>query len=303
MNGFIDVFLQNILPIFIVAGMGFVIRRRLKIDVRSVSRVSFYVFSPALVFSSLVNTSLSGEELVDLALFALIFILSMGLITLGFSLLLRLPRAETTAMLLVVMFANIGNYGLTLNQLRYGQAGLERAIVIFVVSTMMVFTLGVFIASLGKSSWRQSLKKVLTLPSFFAVTLALIVYWMSISIPGPVLRGIELAGNAAIPTMLIVLGMQLANLRDLSRIRLAVPASIIRLLIGPVVAVMLASIVGLQGLSRSTAIIEASMPTAVINTILATEFEVRPGLITSTVVLSTLLSAFTIPLVILILGL
>lgn len=283
--------------------MGFVIRTRLNIDVRSVSRVSFYVFSPALVFSSLVNTSLSGEELVNLALFAVIFILSMGAVTLGFSLLLRLSRADTTAMLLVVMFANIGNYGLTLNQLRYGQAGLERAIIIFIVSTMLVFTLGVFIASLGKSSWRHSLLRVLTLPSFFAVTLALIVYWMSISIPGPVMRGIELAGDAAIPTMLIVLGMQLANLRDLSRLRLAIPASLIRLMIGPVVAVILASIVGIQGLSRSTAIIEASMPTAVINTILATEFEVRPGLITSTVVLSTLLSAFTIPLVILILGL
>ncbi len=216
---------------------------------------------------------------------------------------MRLSRPETTAMLLVVMFVNGGNYGLTLNQLRYGQAGLDRAIIYFVVSTMLVFTLGVFIASLGKADRRQSLKRLITLPSFYAVTLAILVYTLSITIPKPILRGLELAGSAAIPTMLIVLGMQLADLKDPGRIRLAIPASLIRLLVAPMVAVIVASWIGLQGLNRSTAIIEASTPTAVINTILATEFEVRPGLVTATVVLSTLLSAITIPIVITLLGL
>lgn len=303
MSDFIDVFIQNVLPIFIVAAMGYALRARRKVDIRSVSRVSFYIFSPALVFSSLVNTSLSGDELIDLAIFAAVVILLMGIVALGFSLIMRLPRPETTAMLLVVMFVNGGNYGLTLNELRYGQAGLDRAIVYFIVSSMLVFTLGVFVASLGKANWRQSLKRLLTLPSFLAVVLAILVYVLSIAIPEPVMRGVGLAGTAAIPSMLIVLGMQLADLKDLGRIRLAVPASLIRLLLAPIIAVIVASWIGLQGLNRSTAIIEASMPTAVINTILATEFEVRPGLVTSTVVLSTLLSAITLPLVITILGL
>ena len=283
--------------------MGYALRSRRKIDIRSVSRVSFYVFSPALVFSSLVNTALSSDELIDLAIFTVIVILSMGIVAFGFSLIMRLSRPETTAMLLVVMFVNGGNYGLTLNQLRYGQAGLDRAIVYFVVSTMLVFTLGVFIASLGKADWRQSIRRLITLPSFFAVISAILVYSFSINIPEPVLQGVELAGAAAIPTMLIVLGMQLADLKDLERIRLAIPASLIRLLVAPIFAVIVASLIGLQGLNRSTAIIEASTPTAVINTILATEFEVRPGLVTATVVLSTLLSAITLPVVITLLGL
>ncbi len=303
MGDFIDVFIRNILPIFIVAAMGFVLRSRQKIDIRSVSRVSFYIFSPALVFSALVNTTLSSDELIDLALFTVVVVILMGIVALGFSLLMRLSRPETTAMLLVVMFVNGGNYGLTLNQLRYGQAGLDRAIVYFMVSTMLVFTLGVFIASLGKANWRQSLKRLVTLPSFYAVISAILVYNFSISLPEPILLSIDLAGAAAIPTMLIVLGMQLADLSDLGRIRLAIPASLIRLLIGPIVGVVVASVIGLQGLSRSTAIIEASTPTAVINTILATEFEVRPGLVTATVVVSTLLSAITLPVVITLLGL
>jgi predicted permease len=97
--------------------------------------------------------------------------------------------------------------------------------------------------------------------------------------------------------------MQIADLKSITRVRLAIPASMIRLVIGPVVAVLVAGFMGLQGLSRATSIIEASMPTAVITTILATEFDVRPGLVTSTVVLSTLLSAITLPLVITLLSL
>lgn len=117
------------------------------------------------------------------------------------------------------------------------------------------------------------------------------------------MRGIELAGTGAIPVMLVVLGMQIADLKGIGRVWLALPASVLRLVIAPVIAMLLAQWLGLKGLSRSTAIIEASMPTAVIATILATEFSVRPGLVTTTVVVTTLLSAVTLPLVITLLGL
>jgi predicted permease len=117
------------------------------------------------------------------------------------------------------------------------------------------------------------------------------------------MRGVEIASAGAIPTMLLVLGMQIADLKSLERIQLALPASLIRLLVAPVIAVLIAALLNLEGLARSTSIIEASMPTAVIMTIVATEFEIRPAFVTSTVVLSTLLSAVTLPAVISLLSL
>ncbi|HUS93990.1 MAG TPA: AEC family transporter [Patescibacteria group bacterium] len=303
MSDLFNVFFQNILPIFTVAAMGFALRLGLGVDKRALSNLSFYVLSPALVFSSLVTTRLGGDELIQLATFAIIMTLSMGLIAFGAGKLLRLPRIDISALILVVMIANTGNYGLTFNELRFGSEGLARAIVYWVVSTMLVFTLGVFVASMGRANSRESLKRLVKLPAFYAVILSIVVYAFSISIPDPLMRGIELAGSGAIPVMLIVLGMQIADIRGLGRVWLAVPASILRLLVAPLVAVLIASFLGLQGLSRSTAIIEASMPTAVITTIMATEFMVRPALVTSTVVLTTLLSAITLPLVIILLGL
>lgn len=283
--------------------MGYGLRAGLGLDKRTLSTLTFYVLSPALVFSSLVNSGLPGGELAQLALFTVIVTLLFGVVALVASKLMRLSRADTIAMLLVVMFVNGGNYGLTLNRLRFGEEGLARATVYFVVSTMLVYTLGVFIASMGQANWRDSLKRLLKLPAFYAVVLAVVVYSLSIPVPSPLMRGIELAGTGAIPVMLIVLGMQIADLKSLSRVQLAVPASLLRLIIGPVIAVLVAGWLGMQGLGRATSIIEASMPTAVVTTILATEFNVRPGLVTSTVVLSTLLSAITLPLVITLLGL
>jgi hypothetical protein len=141
------------------------------------------------------------------------------------------------------------------------------------------------------------------LPAFYAVLLAIIVYSLSIPVPSPIMRSIDLLAAGAIPVMLMVLGMQIADLKSITRVQLALPASLIRLLVAPAVAFIVAGWLGIQGLSRATSIVEASMPTAVIMTVIATEFNVRPGLVTTTVVLSTLLSAITIPLVITMLAL
>ncbi|MFQ5434724.1 MAG: AEC family transporter [Anaerolineae bacterium] len=299
----ITVLIQNILPIFVVAGFGFALQRWQKLDKRVLARVVLNVFSPALVFSSLVSSRLPGDELLRLAGFALLNMTAMGLVALAAARLLRLSRSQTMAFLIVLMFVNGGNYGLTLNQLRYGSDGLARAVVYYTVSTLTVYTLGLFIASMGTLSWQDSLKRVAKFPAVYAAVAAVVVYSFDLTLPRPLLRSIEVAGAGAIPVMLVVLGMQLADLRQMTDWRLALPAVSLRLLVGPLVALGVASLLGLQGLGRSTSIIEASMPTAVLAIVLATEFDLQPTAVTSIVVLSTLLSPFTVAGTITILGL
>ncbi|MCA9991504.1 MAG: AEC family transporter [Ardenticatenaceae bacterium] len=303
MTGILEVLTQNILPIFLVAGLGFWLRRSLKLDTKVLSSVVFTAFSPCLVFSSLVNTRLPAGELLQMSLFSLLAILAMGVVAFVTSRLLRLSRMSTVVLLMTVMFVNGGNYGLTLNQLRYGDEGLSRSIVYFVVSTVLVYTVGVFIASAGRSDWRESLRRLLRVPAVYAVAAALLVYFAGISVPSPLMKGVEVAAAGAVPAMLIVLGMQMANLENLSALRFSSLASFLRLVIGPLVALLVANLVGLQGLNRATSIIEASMPTAVITTVLATEFDVDPPLVTSIVVLSTLLSPITLAATIQLMGL
>ncbi len=303
MNSLLDVFANNIIPILLVAVVGFVLRRRLGLSTRALSSLTFYALSPALAFSILVNNQLDSGEFIQIAAFAVITSLTMGLVGLLLGLILRLSRTGIVAMILVLMFVNAGNYGLTLNELRYGEEGLVRAVVFFVTSMIMLFTFGVFLSSMGRSTVQQSLVRLLKLPAIYAVILAIVVYVFNLNVPDPLMRGIEITGAAAIPVMLIVLGMQIADLGSLEGVWVSIPASVARLLIAPIVAVFAAGLIGLTGLSRSVSIIEASMPTAVFAAILATEFNVRPRLVTSTVAISTLLSAITLPLVITILNL
>ena len=142
-----------------------------------------------------------------------------------------------------------------------------------------------------------------SVPALYAVLAAIAVYAFQLTVPAPLYSAIEVAADGAIPAMLVVLGMNMARLQGKGDLRLAIPAVSLRLLVAPLVALLVAGQLGLQGLSRSTAIIEASMPAAVIITVIATEFDVKPLAVTGIVVLSTLFSPLTLALFINLFGL
>lgn len=303
MNSLFTVITQNILPIFIVAAFGYGLQRWQRLDGRAFSRVVLNIFSPCLAFSTLVNSQLASEEMAHIVLFTAVTILCMGGIGLLAARLLRLPRRETAALLILIMFVNGGNYGMTLNQLRFGDEGLARAVVYYLTSSIMVYTVGIFIASTGKLSMRQAARQLFGFPAVYAAVAAVMVYHWQIPVPVPIMRAIEIAGAGAIPMLLVVLGMQMADLHGRPSLRLAIPAISLRLLVGPLIAVLVAGVIGLEGLSRSVSIIEASMPPAILVIVLATEFDLVPPAVSSVVVLATLISPFTIAAVITLLGL
>jgi len=297
-NGILEVLTENILPIFLVAGLGFWLRRYKQVDTRPVASVVFNGFSPALVFASLVATQVPVAQLGQLALFTALSITIMGAVGLLVARVMRLGKVETAVLLIALMFVNGGNYGLTLNQLRYGDAGLSLAIVYYITSTILAYSAGVFIVSMGRQTWRESLRRLASVPALYAVGLAVLVYSLDISIPNPLMAAVDLAAEGAIPAMILVLGMNMADLRRVSPSGVTGPAVALRLVAGPLVAVGVAALLGLEGLSRSVSIIEASMPSAVLTTVLATEFDVMPATMTGIVVLSTLLSPITLSLMI-----
>ena len=287
----------------LVASFGYLLRRQLNLHVPTLSSVVFNILSPCLVFSSLANSQLPGEELVELFAFSALNILAMGGLAFLLSRLLKLQRVETVTLMIVAMFVNGGNYGLTLLQLRYGEDGLSRGVVYYVTSTVMVYTVGVLIASMGNVSWRETLKRMARLPAVYAAVLAIIVYSFKIPIPAPIMSGITITGNGAIPVMLLVLGMQIADIHPDDGSKYVWPAVGLRLIIGPIIGLAVAGLLNLQGVGRSAMIIESAMPTAVINLILASQFGLPTSTVARIVVISTLTSPLTIAATITLLGL
>lgn len=295
MSAILDVLVNNILPIFLVAGFGYLLRKRVpELDKRTVTRLTFYVLSPCLVFSALASSELSGSEIGRIALVAALSILAMGVIGYGLGRLLRFGREALILLTLASMFSNVGNMGLPFNQLRYGDAGVARAVIFMFVSAVIVYTAGVFITSLGRQAPLKALTGTLKLPVVYAVLSALLLYALNIALPAPIMAGIDIAGAGAIPVMLILLGMNLADAGGIRQWRVTLTASASRLIIAPVVTLAIASVAGLHGLARNITIVEAAMPVAVATIVLTSEYDVDPETMTGIVVFSTLASPITL---------
>ena len=286
---------NNIVPIFIAIGLGYILERRLKIEIKSVSRTIFYALTPCLVFSSLVKSTVSGGEFWRIASFEVLATLGVALVAWGVARALRFDRAMESAFLLVTISVNAGNYGLSVNQLAFGDEALARAIIYFVVSSLLINTTGVYLASRGKARAGEALLNVFKAPIVYAVLLAVFVKLINLNVTGsPVFKAVEMVGQGAVPLMLLLLGMQLAKTPLAQGMRAAGLAAFIRLAVAPIIAFSLAKLLGLTGPTLQACIAEASMPTAVTTAVLAIEFDARPEFVTSVIFLSTLASPITL---------
>jgi len=235
--------------------------------------------------------------------FALTSILTVGAITWILGRLFRLERKMLAAVLLCTLSLNAGNYGLSLNLFAFGEKALAYASLFFVTSAILTYTVGVTIASLGRASLSDSLKGLLKIPVVYVVPLALIFMVLDWELPLPLSRTVSLLSDAAIPGMLIVLGLQLQkNNHHIQDVRALLLATGMRLLGGLGIGLLFAPLFGLGGMAYNAGILESSMPTAVLATILATEYDAEPAFVTTAVFTTTLLSPLTLTPLLLILG-
>lgn len=302
MSSLARLFADNIVPIILVAGAGFALRRFLNVDVQAVSRIAFYVCYPALVFSLLLDTQILITDVLRMMAFAATIVAVIGFLAWSAARILRLSPSMTAAVVLASAFMNSGNYGLSVNKFAFGQDGLAWASLFFITTSLLTNSVGVYIATVGRTSPGQALLGLLRVPAVYAIPLALLVRAWGHALPVPLARPIELLAASAVPLMLLILGMQLAQARFSNGKGWLTGSAALRLLAGPAAAWLLAPAFGLAGVSRQSGILEAGMPTAVFNAILALEFDVEPEFVTGAVLVSTLLSPLTLTPLIALLG-
>jgi predicted permease len=287
-------FIDNLLPIFLAAGTGYLLSRWLKADARTLSQVTFYIFSPCLVFAILIENQVSEDEILKMLLLAWGGLVVIGLLAWLTGQIFKFERKMLVAVMLTSIFMNSGNFGMSFNLFAFGQEGLAQSGIFFVSMSIATYTVGIFIASMGKASPRQALVNLLKVPAIYAVLLAVVFMRTGWKLPLPIQRTTQLLGDAAIPAMLVLLGMQLNTIRWNGQIRPLLLANGLRLLIAPLVAFGLVLILGLVGVARQVGVLEASMPSAVLTIVLATEYDVEPAFVSAAVFTSTLASAFTL---------
>lgn len=290
------VFVDNLLPVLLCAAAGFVLGRTLHPDIKTASHMSFHIFSPCLVFISLERVQISGSEFGKLALFTLAVSIVIGGLAYGFGRSLKADRNLIASMVVASMFVNSGNYGLAATKFAFGEEALARALVCFVFGTIVVYSLGVVIASMGNFSPRQALRHLLKVPAIYGLIAAGLVRRMDWQVPLFVERSVSMLGDASIPLMLVLLGLQIAETRVWARERMALigASAFLQLIVAPMAALLLAHWMGLTGTARQAGVLQASMPAAVVTTVLAVQYDLDKTLISGVVVLTTILSPLTL---------
>jgi predicted permease len=135
---------------------------------------------------------------------------------------------------------------------------------------------------------------MLKVPSIYALAAAMVVIRYNLQLPVPLDRSVSLVAGAAVPMMLVLLGLELQKAQWTRKLGSMSLSTSIRLLAGPIIGLALASLFGITGAARQGGVLESAMPSAVANTVLATEYKLDSSLVTGTILLTTLLSPLTL---------
>jgi len=186
---------------------------------------------------------------------------------------------------------NAGNMGIPLALFAFGQAGLQRATLMFVIITFLQYSLGIYILN-GRGNWTE----IFRLPLIYAALAGLSVNLAQISLPEVLLRPIIMLGQATIPIMLISLGYRLHEVESLQWGH-ALGGALARIGGGFAAANLAVHLIGAEGVNRQVLLLYGALPAAVVNFVLTEKYRQDPGLAASIVVISTFISIFTIPVV------
>ncbi|NWF79573.1 MAG: AEC family transporter [Chloroflexi bacterium] len=301
MTQLLGIFLNVLVPVFSLVLLGYVAAPRLQLETRTLTRYAYFVLTPALVFTTLSQTRI--EAALAGRMIGFITVVYIGTIVIAFvtARLLRRPAAMTAAYVMIAAFGNVGNFGLPIVQFAEGQAALGLATVYFLANLVLAFVVCVAAANFSRGISLSMLGQVFRTPALIALVPALAVNGLRLELPAVVTRPLELLSAALIPTMLIVLGAQLAGagLPKLSPDMLV--SSGIRLIGGPLIAFAVVGWFALPPLERNVGILQASMPTAVLVSIIAMENQLLPEFVTATVLFSNVISITTLAVVLLLL--
>lgn len=298
----VTTFANNILPIILLGSAGFALGKFLHVDPRGLGRVVFYVFSPVLIFDLLSKSQLKLKEAAVVVAFSVAIILAIGLLTYIAGKLLKVERTALISILITSMFANTGNYGLPLVSFAFGEQALSYAGIYFVTTTLLFYSLGVLLASLGHMDFKSAVLGLLKVPMLYAVALALAVNIWQIELPLYMQRAVDLASDGTIPVMLVLLGLQMTQVEFSKNLRALQLSVSMRLFLAPALGLLIAALFGIDAFARQGVVTQASMPSMVSATVLAAEYHLDSKLIAAVVFVSTLLSPFTLTPLLVFLG-
>ena len=262
-------------PVFILIFIGFIYGRRYQPEIASANQLNMRLFVPALVFSSLTRADFVINNTLTLVISCVVVVVGSGILAWPIA---HLLGYKSKTFLPSMMFNNCGNMGLPVALLAFGDAGLQVALVLFLVSNTLHFTLGVRILS-GRVSFKDIFLNTVNLAMYAGIAINI----LGLSIPEMIRLPIEMLGQIAIPLMLVSLGVRMVgvNLETLSQ---GLVGALVRPLVGVVSALLIINLLPLTTLEVQSLILFAALPPAVLNYLFAEQYQQQPQQVASVVI-------------------
>ena len=284
---------EVLFPVFFVIGIGYYLgKTNPKIDTTFITSFAANIGTPAMVIYAITSTGINFEIFRDYFWY---YILAIGLFAfVGIFTLYFLKTKDIVRELPPLIFPNTGNMGLPICMFAYGSEGLGVSASITSLIILCHFTLGVFLADR-----KFNLNVILKNPPFYAIIFSAIALFYGIKMPVFVVNTTEWLMYVTIFLILMSLGIALTRLKVFS-LSNALIASFTRMIIGPAIGFLLIFIFNLKGFAAGVLLIQCSMPSAVLNYLVGSIYSPKKIVdsIASTIVVSTLISFVTIPIVV-----
>ncbi len=312
----LHIFWTSIMPILIMVAVGFMLDRKFQLDLRSLSKLNFYILLPTYAFASLYTAHLDHES-IEISLCAFLILFSNGFMATAVSKFLGYDHKKTMIIKNGTMFNNGGNIGIAIasfvfsnhpyiinGQTPYLQAGIVAIIATFVVQTIFCNTLGFYQAGTGNMTRRDALRMVFRMPMLYVVPAAILAKLIPVDFTTFMFWSpLTIISHAFVGMAIITLGVQL-NRTPYNFFKFDVMVgTALRLIGGPIVAaVFLLIFMHIYGpispIAAQAVTITYSVPTALNTALIAFEMKNNPELATQIVMATTVLSAITLPIAI-----
>jgi len=276
-------------PVFILAAVGYVwVKLGFEYRVEFVTRLAMTLSVPCLIFVALIETDVEPDALAALSLASFV---AYGLVTVAFAVVVAVWKLDRATYLAPLIFGNTGNLGLPLALFAFGEIGLGYAVIVFAIMGILSFTFGVWLVSGGGSP-----AKVIKEPLVAATLLGALFLWQGWRPPEFIFNSLDLIGQMAIPIMLITLGVAIARL-EIRAVGQAVILSIIKVIVCVACAWGVSVWFELDPIAAAVLIVQVATPVAVTSYLLAEKYGADAQPVAGLVVVSTLLSVVTLPLI------
>ncbi len=300
MSYFLHILFNNVTPIIIIIIIGALLYRAFKLDAKTLAKLNFYLFSPAIIFKMIYESELSWTMILQVLLFLAVFSISLFIIVEIVCRVKGYKGSMKSAMHNSVHLYNSGNYAIPLNQLVFAGSTVSLSIqaVVMMAQNLAGNTLGIYSVNAHKSTLRATIRTILSFPSLYCIPIAFILREFEVGIIPALSIPLNYVADAFISVALITLGVQIGAMKWKIQISNVIISNTLRLLISPALGFLVIWLLGIEGIVAQALVLSCAVPTSVLCLMLAVEFDNEVDFSSQAVLSSTLFSVFTVTLVI-----